>query len=105
LTTELIAIAGESRALGQGSAAVAAMMGVAKLQGLLIDKVDLNAVVRKPSESPESPAEMSEAEWASAFGVVLDLEPLQPEVSLPAPDTQETVAADASPDEDTVEEQ
>ena len=40
LTTELISIAGEARALGQGSAAVQAMMGVAKLHGLIVDRVE-----------------------------------------------------------------
>ena len=63
LTTELIAVAGESRALGQGSAAVAALMGAAKLQGLIVDKVQQDVLVRKPSASPESPDEMSAEQW------------------------------------------
>ena len=63
LSRELMAVAGESRALGQGSAAVAALMGAAKLNGLIVDKVQQDVLVRKPSASPESPDEMSAEQW------------------------------------------
>lgn len=67
LTRELVAIAGESRALGQGSAATQAMMGVAKLHGLLVDKVQADVLVRKPSSSPESPDDLSAEEWLNQY--------------------------------------
>jgi len=63
LSADLLAIASESRALGQGSAAVAAVMGAAKLNGLIVDKVQQDVLVRKPSASPESPDEMSAEQW------------------------------------------
>jgi hypothetical protein len=63
LSADLLAVAAESRALGQGSAAVAALMGAAKLNGLIVDKVQQDVLVRKPSASPESPDEMSAEQW------------------------------------------
>jgi hypothetical protein len=70
LTGELLGVAGEARSIGQGSAAVAAYQTIAKLHGLLVDKLQVDALVRKPSESPESPAEMSEEDWLTKYGVV-----------------------------------
>jgi len=67
LTRELVAIAGESRALGQGSAATQAMMGVAKLHGLLVDKVQSDVLIRKPSSSPESPDDMAAEAWLEQY--------------------------------------
>jgi hypothetical protein len=67
LTGELIAVAGEARALGQGSAAVQALMGVAKLHGLLVDRVQADVLVRKPSASPESPDDLSAEEWLNQY--------------------------------------
>ena len=32
--------------------------------------MQVDALVRKPSESPEAPAEMSELEWLTKYGVV-----------------------------------
>jgi len=69
LTRELVAISGESRALGQGSAAVQAMMGVAKLHGLLVDRVQSDVLIRKPSASPTSPDELSAEQWLSEYAV------------------------------------
>jgi DNA-directed RNA polymerase subunit RPC12/RpoP len=63
LSGEALAVAHESRALGQGSAAVAAYQLVAKLNGLIVDKVQQDVLVRKPSASPESPDEMTAEEW------------------------------------------
>jgi len=63
LSREALAVAIESRALGQGSAAIAAYQLVAKLHGLLVDKVQQEVLVRKPSASPESPDEMSAEQW------------------------------------------
>jgi len=69
LSREALAVAGESRALGQGSAAIAAYQLVAKLHGLLIDRQQTEVLVRKPSASPESPDEMSAEQW---LGMVSD---------------------------------
>ena len=69
LTGELIAISAEARALGQGSAAVQAMMGVAKLHGLLVDRVQSDVLIRKPSASPTSPDELSAEQWLSEYAV------------------------------------
>ena len=93
LSRELLAISGEARALGQGSAAVAAMMGVAKLHGLLVDKVQMDALVRKPTESPEAPAEMSEEDWLTKYGVVN----LQPIDAQPMISTAEPLVVEAEP--------
>jgi hypothetical protein len=67
LTNELVAVSRETRALGQGSAAVQALMGVAKLHGLLVDKVQADVLVRKPSASPESPDDMAPDEWLNQY--------------------------------------
>jgi hypothetical protein len=75
LTRELVAVAGESRALGQGSAAVAAFMGIAKIQGLIIDRVQSDVLVRKPSATPESPDDMSPEEWLGEYTLTIDHEP------------------------------
>jgi hypothetical protein len=74
LTGELIAIASEARALGQGSAAVQALMGVAKLHGLLVDRVQQDVLVRKPSASPDSPDDMDAAQWLSQYAVTPQLD-------------------------------
>jgi hypothetical protein len=68
LSRELMAVAAEARAKDQLAAASGALMGVAKLQGLLIERVAVDALVRKPSSSPDSPDEMSEAQWLAAYG-------------------------------------
>jgi hypothetical protein len=67
LSRELLAVAGESRSLGQGSAAAQAYMGVAKLHGLLVDRVQADVLVRKPSSSPESPDDLSAEEWLNQY--------------------------------------
>ncbi len=51
----------------QSSAASQAVLGIAKLHGLLIDKQQVDMVIRKPSASPESPDDMSEAQWLGEF--------------------------------------
>jgi len=75
LSRELMVVAAESRALGQGSAAVQAMMGIAKLQGLIIDRVQSDVLVRKPSATPESPDDMSPEEWLGEYTLTIDHEP------------------------------
>jgi hypothetical protein len=80
LSREALAVASESRALGQGSAAIAAYQLVAKLNGLIVDKVQQDVLVRKPSASPESPDEMTAEQW---MGMVSG--------SLPSTDTMLTI--------------
>lgn len=80
LSREMLAVALESRALGQGSAAVAAYMGVAKIQGLIVDRVQQDVLVRKPTNDPQSPDEMSAEQW---LGLV--------SAGLPTPDTMLTI--------------
>jgi phage terminase small subunit len=57
----------------QSSAASQAMLGIAKLHGFLIEKHQIDAVVRRPAASPDSPDEMSESKWLQDYGPVLDL--------------------------------
>ena len=86
LTTELLGVATQAKALGQAAAASGALMGIAKLHGLLVDKMQVDALVRKPTESPEAPAEMSEEDWLTKYGVV-NLQPVdtQPMISMAEP--------------------
>lgn len=99
LTAELLAVARESRALGQGSAAAQAYMGIAKMHGFLVDRHQVDAFVRRPSASPESPDEMSEVEWMKTHGLitVIDHEDTTAILSEPA----EVVSS--SSDEDTTD--
>ena len=47
-----------------------AATGIAKLHGLVIDRQQIEAVIRKPSFDPNANATMSEAEWFESFGSV-----------------------------------
>lgn len=67
LTAETLATIGEARALGQGSAALQGYQLVAKLHGLLVDKVQTDVLIRKPSSSPESPDDMAPDEWLNQY--------------------------------------
>jgi hypothetical protein len=42
-------------------------MGVAKLHGLLVDKVQSDVLIRKPSSSPESPDDLSAEAWLTEY--------------------------------------
>jgi len=93
LTRELLAVGLEARRIGQGSAAVAAYQTVAKLHGLLVDKLQVDAFVRKPSESPEAPTEMSEEDWLTKYGIV-NLQPIDVQ---PMIGTSEPLVVEAEP--------
>jgi hypothetical protein len=70
----------------QANAAVQAMMGVAKLHGLIVDKVQADVLIRKPSASPESPDDMSAEDWLHDFAgpkITLTAEPVATSVSTP----------------------
>jgi hypothetical protein len=53
--------------VAQPAAAAAAAMDIAKLHGLVIERAQLEAVIRKPSDTPDSPDTMSEQEWLQLF--------------------------------------
>jgi hypothetical protein len=46
-------------------------MGVAKLHGLIVDRVQADVLVRKPANNPDSPDEMTAEAWLSDFGVTV----------------------------------
>ena len=48
--------------------ATAAVTGVAKLHGLVIDRAQIEAVIRKPSFDPNAEETMSESAWFEQFG-------------------------------------
>ena len=50
--------------------AATAVTGITKLHGLVIDRQQIEAVIRKPSFDPNADATMSEAEWFESFGSV-----------------------------------
>ena len=72
LTRELIATAKEARAVAQYAAASGAYGLVAKMHGLLVDKVAVEHTVRKPSAEPLSPDEMSETDWLGKHGLTIE---------------------------------
>jgi hypothetical protein len=48
--------------------------GVAKLHSLVIDRQQIETVIRKPSFDPNAEATMSEAEWFEQFGTPLAID-------------------------------
>lgn len=59
--------------------AATAVTGIAKLHGLVIDRQQIEAVIRKPSFDPNADPMMSEADWLEKFGggTVIDHQPLE----------------------------
>ena len=57
----------------QVSAASQAAMGLAKLHGFLIERHQVDAVIRKPSMDANSPDEMTEEQWIEEHGIVSGL--------------------------------
>ena len=59
--------------------AATAVTGLAELHGLVIDRQQIEAVIRKPSFDPNADATMSEAEWLEKFGggTVINHQPLE----------------------------
>jgi hypothetical protein len=64
----------------QLNAAAQAALGIAKLHGLLVDKIE--DVTRRPARAPDAPAEIELLDWVEAQ--TIDLKP-QPDQSLRAP--------------------
>ena len=52
---------------GQASAAVAASLAKARLYGLLLDRTEISATLRKPLREASERREMSLAEWTAKF--------------------------------------
>jgi hypothetical protein len=67
LTAELQSIAAAASAAKQYAAASAAIMGIAKIHGMLVEKHIVDAVVRRPSLQPVGPDEMTELEWLKEY--------------------------------------
>ena len=74
MTRELLAVARAASLDKQHSAASAALMGVAKIHGMLVEKHVVDAVVRRPSLQPNGPDEMTELEWLQEYGPTITLE-------------------------------
>lgn len=49
------------------AAGVAAILGKARLLGLVVDKAEIATVVRKPARSPTTDTRMSLEEWQAKF--------------------------------------
>lgn len=69
LTAGLLRAAGLAEATAQPAALAQAYMGIAKLHGFLVDKQQIDVLVRRPSAEPSSPDEMSEEEWLAKHGI------------------------------------
>ena len=65
----------EARAAKQFAPAAQAAMGMAKLNGFLVDRIQLDAIVRKPSASPDSPDEMTPEAWMDSVGLMIEHQP------------------------------
>jgi len=73
LTNELLQTAREARADKQHAAASAAMMGVAKIHGMLVEKHQVDALIRRPTTAISGPDQMTELQWLQDFGTVIDV--------------------------------
>jgi phage terminase small subunit len=70
ITAELQDIALKAKVAKQHAAAVAAMLGIAKLHGLLVEKHQVDAIVRRPSLNPDGPDMISEDQWLQEFSPI-----------------------------------
>jgi hypothetical protein len=69
LTKELLEVATEAKLCAQYAAAQQALMGIAKLHGFMIDRAQIEMVLRKPAATPDSPDDMSEQAWVAQYAV------------------------------------
>ena len=72
LSSELLAVAAEARKEKQLGAASAALMGVAKIHGMLVEKHQVDALIRRPTTAISGPDQMTELQWLQDFGTVID---------------------------------
>jgi len=73
LSSELLAVAAEARKEKQLGAASAALMGVAKIHGMLVEKHQVDALIRRPTTAISGPDQMTELQWLQDFGTVIDV--------------------------------
>jgi phage terminase small subunit len=59
----------------QLAAASAAMMGIAKLHGLLVEKHQVDAIIRRPSLNSSGPDVLTELQWLQEFGPIVEHTP------------------------------
>ncbi|MEI9409340.1 terminase small subunit [Mesorhizobium salmacidum] len=67
LVAELDSMRKLAMACKNPAAGVAAVMGKAKLLGLVVDRTEIEATVRKPSREPTNDRRMSLEEWEKRF--------------------------------------
>lgn len=72
LTQQLLEIAELAKDAQQYNAAQSAILGIAKLNGFMVDRSQVELVLRKPAATPESPDEMDEASWLRDYGLQLE---------------------------------
>ncbi|RWG82877.1 MAG: Terminase small subunit [Mesorhizobium sp.] len=84
VTRMLIEDRAAALAAKQMGAAVAASMNLAKLHGLIVDKSEVESVVRKPMREPAQVRQMTLEEWQRRFA---------PQPSNPQPEDSELIAA------------
>jgi len=77
LLEELQLFANLARQIKQPSAGVGAVLAKAKLLGLITDKVEIGANVRKPAKAPTDAKQMTLAEWHEKFSPRPPDQPLQ----------------------------
>jgi hypothetical protein len=67
ITKRLMTVYDEALSCKQLAAASAAMLGIAKLHGLLVEKHQVDAIVRRPSLNLGGPDVMTEDQWLQEF--------------------------------------
>lgn len=68
LVAELDAVLAMAIGMGQPAAGVSAIMGKARLLGLIIDRSEVVTTIRKPARESTTQSEMSLEEWQAKFG-------------------------------------
>jgi hypothetical protein len=68
LVGELDAVLAMAVELGQPAAGVSAIMGKARLLGLIVDRSEVVTTIRKPAREATNQSEMSLEEWQAKFG-------------------------------------
>lgn len=77
LVAELDDFAKLAKRMKHPAAGVGAVLAKAKLLGLIVDKAEVDATVRKPSREPTEQRQMTMDEWREKFVPRLPGEPLQ----------------------------
>ena len=90
VTKMYVAIYDKAMANDDLGPATAAVTGIAKLHGLVIDRQQIEAVIRKPSFDPNADATMSEAEWFEQFGSKIAIDADYLRLPQPPPEPEPT---------------